>query len=152
MKKNDIEKELYIDSKIANKLKLSLKEHPHSEVGGILLGKANQDYSKIYITEIYEINGACNYEKISYVRDAEEAQTIIDRRWHETGGIINYVGEWHTHPNISPTPSHVDIRSMKKLYKKANAMLPIIFLIIIGERNQIHVTSIGGKCTCIHIQ
>lgn len=146
-----MEVEVYIDLSIIEKMEKSLKECIFYETGGILWGKFNNDYSKAYITELYEIENTLSQKKLKYIRNVENAQNIINKRWKDSNGIINYIGEWHTHPNISPEPSNIDIDTMNQLYGKVKNQIPIIFLMIIGINNQLRITSIGGICKCIHI-
>ena len=83
------------------------------ETGGILLGKFNRNNRVIEIVEVYELKTNF-FSRIFYSRNARKAQKIIDKRWHETDGIINYVGEWHTHPCMQAIPSDTDINSFTK--------------------------------------
>ena len=148
---NNMEIEIYIDLSIIEEMEKSLKECTFYETGGILLGKFNNDYSKAYITELYKIENTLSQKKLNYIRNTENAQNIINKRWNDSNGIINYIGEWPTHTNISPEPSNVDIYTMNQLYDKVKNQIPIIFLMIIGMNNQLRISSIGGICKCIHI-
>lgn len=56
--------------------------------------------------------------------------------WHETNGVINYIGEWHTHPNMQAVPSSTDISSLKEITEKVKGVLPGTILIIAGKENQ----------------
>jgi len=43
------------------------------------------------------------------------------------------VGDWHTHPEKTPTPSYQDQKSMKDMYLKSEHQLPGFVMIIIGN-------------------
>lgn len=49
---------------------------------------------------------------------------------------INYIGEWHTHPNMQAVPSSTDISSLKEITEKVKGVLPGTILIIAGKENQ----------------
>jgi integrative and conjugative element protein (TIGR02256 family) len=49
--------------------------------------------------------------------------------WESSGGLVGYLGEWHSHPQRSPTPSSRDLLEAKKL-AKANRGQKILSLII----------------------
>lgn len=52
------------------------------------------------------------------------------KNWYlNSGGKINCLGEWHTHPETYPTPSSIDINSWKTISKERNG-LSAIFLIL----------------------
>lgn len=75
----------------------------------------------------------------TWVKEAVEKHTSnspINRRWHETNGVINYIGEWHTHPNMQAVPSSTDISSLKEITEKVKGVLPGTILIIAGKENQ----------------
>lgn len=53
-------------------------------------------------------------------------QQIVDAQWQSSNGTINFVGDWHTHPQVIPTPSDMDKNYWKILTK---AKYPMIFAI-----------------------
>lgn len=103
--------------------------------GGILLGKFNKENRVVEITEVHELKTNF-FSRILYKRSGRKAQKIINRRWHETNGVINYIGEWHTHPNMQAVPSSTDISSLKEITEKVKGVLPGTILIIAGKENQ----------------
>lgn len=105
------------------------------ETGGILLGKFNKENRVVEITEVHELKTNF-FSRILYKRSGRKAQKIINRRWHETNGVINYIGEWHTHPNMQAVPSSTDISSLKEITEKVKGVLPGTILIIAGKENQ----------------
>lgn len=60
-------------------------------------------------------------------------QSIAMKTWQHSGGTDTYIGEWHTHPEASPSPSWLDKRTWKKLITRSHA--PMIFAI--GGWNEI---------------
>lgn len=105
------------------------------ETGGILLGKFNKENRVVEITEVHELKTNF-FSRILYKRSGRKAQKIINRRWNETNGVINYIGEWHTHPNMQAVPSSTDISSLKEITEKVKGVLPGTILIIAGKENQ----------------
>ena len=104
------------------------------EVGGILLGR----FAGGIIYEVTEM--ACisslHSTRIHYQRDVKKAQRIINKRWRETNGEINYFGEWHTHPNMFATPSVTDMESLSEIVDKVESVLPVVMLLILGANNK----------------
>ena len=113
------------------------------EVGGILLGRLVNS-TTYEVTEI-ECIRTRESTPISYQRDVKEAQRIINKRWSESDGEINYLGEWHTHPNISAAPSDIDIRSLCKIAEKVSGALPIVMLMIFGTNKKISLSIRKGN-------
>lgn len=54
------------------------------------------------------------------------------KRWSDTARTMDYLGEWHTHPESSPTPSFHDIKEWRVLLVRRQA--PLLFLIV-GTRD-----------------
>lgn len=108
------------------------------ETGGILLGKFNRNNGIIEIVEIYELKTNF-FSTIFYKRNARKAQKIINKRWFETEGVINYIGEWHTHPSMQASPSETDIHSLKEITAKVRDSLPGTLLIIVGKDEKINL-------------
>ncbi|CEO21886.1 MAG: Mov34/MPN/PAD-1 family protein [Paraclostridium sordellii] len=108
------------------------------EAGGILLGRVTSDYTKY---EIIEISEPCNKDKrsrFSFVRNKNKAQKIVNRAFKESSGIIQYMGEWHTHPEKYPTPSSIDIKLLNDCSKQRN-IPKIIFMLILGYEGDLYV-------------
>lgn len=60
-------------------------------------------------------------------RDRRDAQRFIDRVFFETKGAVNYLGEWHTHPEPCPSTSPDDRKMLADLHR--NSRLEIDFLL-----------------------
>lgn len=71
-------------------------------------------------------------------RDRRDAQRFINRVFAETNGTVNYLGEWHTHPEPRPSPSGEDRQMLNDLL--ANSRLEIDFLVgaIVGNTGNLH--------------
>jgi integrative and conjugative element protein (TIGR02256 family) len=46
----------------------------------------------------------------------------------------HFVGEWHTHPEPNPTPSSLDLTSMRDAFLKSNHELNCFIMVIVGNR------------------
>ena len=45
----------------------------------------------------------------------------------------HYIGDWHSHPQLIPKPSFLDLRSMKKCFRQSKHELDHFVLAIIGK-------------------
>ena len=84
-----------------------------SEACGILLGyewDAAQHVIMATEPQASDIRGRAFYTRnvAGHLKTAREA-------WTASGGLVGYVGEWHSHPQVSPAPSSTDIAEAKKL-------------------------------------
>lgn len=108
------------------------------EAGGILLGRITEDLSKYEIIDISEPCSKDIRKRFSFVRNKNKAQKIINKAFKESNGIVRYMGEWHTHPELYPNPSSVDLELINdcSTFKHAPNM---IFLIILGYQGDLYV-------------
>jgi integrative and conjugative element protein (TIGR02256 family) len=47
---------------------------------------------------------------------------------------LHYVGDWHTHPELTPTPSQTDLHSMLKMVRASSHELPGFLMLIVGTK------------------
>lgn len=134
---------IIVKDEVIDNIKKTYWSNLKYETGGILLGKFNRKNKLIEISEVYELKTSL-FSKILYKRNARKAQKIINKRWKETEGIINYIGEWHTHPNMLAHPSRTDINSLKEIYDKVKHVLPGTILIIAGKDENINLIVQSG--------
>ncbi|MUK60727.1 peptidase [Aliivibrio fischeri] len=77
-----------------------------NEAAGILLGEKRGQH--IVITDLSE-PGKGDLRKRNLVdRRGKHHQQKVDDCFQLSGGTVNYLGEWHTHPEDFPKPSQKD--------------------------------------------
>lgn len=57
-------------------------------------------------------------------------RSIAQARWKTSGGVVRYVGEWHTHPQDYPYPSGLDRTEWNKLSRKRADGRPMLAVIV----------------------
>lgn len=65
----------------------------------------------------------------SYIPDRKAEQREIDERF-AVG--LHFLGDWHTHPELRPTPSGTDLRNMKECVKRSKRAVSGFLLLIVG--------------------
>ena len=97
------------------------------EAGGQLF--AIFDTNKIIIKNATGPRPTDRRTRFSYVPDRKaEQQEILNM--YERG--LHYVGDWHTHPQILPSPSGTDISNMGDCVRASSHELHGFILVIIG--------------------
>ena len=104
------------------------------ESGGILLGEYFPEKKEYVITEATIPNSKDKCGAAFFVRDMSAAQKIIDKRWKDSQGIINYLGEWHTHGCDIPVPSETDKKLIQTIYKDKSNVWANIIILILGRK------------------
>lgn len=97
------------------------------EAGGQLFGTfTSQELQVLDATGPYKKDSRSRY---SYRSDPVSAQSTIDV---QSGRGLNYVGEWHTHPERLPTASGDDIDAVGKLVRRSTLRISSVLLLIQG--------------------
>ena len=133
-----------LSNQVVNKLNSFYSSEKKYETGGILLGLFNHDF--IEITEAYKLKSDI-LSKFHYRRNTKLAQKLVDKRWTETNGVVNYLGEWHTHPEMSSTPSCVDKITLANVLFRLEDKIPGVVILILGKNKEITMMIGKGKET-----
>lgn len=116
-----------------------------NESGGVLLGKKelnNDTYviSNITVPSIYDCSS-----KTSFTRNKDYTQQQINEIWKASSGIVNYVGEWHTHSVNNPRSSITDKRLIHQLYRDKTNVFQHFFMIILGNTGNLFIGIVDSK-------
>ena len=114
-----------------------LKAHAQVEVtqpesGGILLGRRLTDSNRFIVDRVTSPCDGDQCERYLFHRKRKPHQKILDEAWSDSGGTVNYLGEWHTHAVEVPEPSWVDKLSWKKTSKRCPTEFGSLFFVIVG--------------------
>lgn len=108
-------------------------EENKTEAGGILLGKRRRNHFEvIHVTEPTEYDIRSRYH---WIRSDKIHSDIAKKYWVESQGQITYLGEWHTHPETTPSPSTIDLNEWRVLVDKCSH--PAGMSMIIGGTNDL---------------
>lgn len=83
------------------------------EAGGILLGFRRDPH--IHVVDATVPGSRDRALRTRFWRSAESHQRIARERWLSSGHTLDYVGEWHTHPQLSPSPSVIDTSEWRRI-------------------------------------
>ena len=100
------------------------------EAGGVIFGRELIDTDNLIINNMTEPYEHDKRSRFSFRRKDIGHIDYYKRIYDESGGIIKYVGEWHTHPEKIPNYSFLDKREWMKILKKKPAIAPLYFIII----------------------
>lgn len=137
--KIDDDRRLIIEDNALNKLFKYCQNDSKNERGGLLLGKIREDLSEYIVVDISE---PCKRDKSGryyFVRDKKNAQEVLNKFWKSSQGEINYLGEWHTHPETNPLPSPTDRKLIDDCLSTIKNAPDIIFLIIVGTDRSLYL-------------
>lgn len=77
------------------------------EAGGILIGRRTVS-GHIVVSEASTPQSTDERSRFGILRNRVGHQEMARERWQSSKGELDYVGEWHTHPEDIPCPSIID--------------------------------------------
>jgi integrative and conjugative element protein (TIGR02256 family) len=103
------------------------------ESGGVMLGRYLLGSDDTVVDEVTTPLPGDRCTRTSYYRGRKSHQAVIDRRWLDSCGTCNYLGEWHTHPEPEPSPSRLDLRTWKRRLRQDRVDHYALFFVIVGQ-------------------
>lgn len=98
-----------------------------SETGGVLMGRVVNE--TIIIEKASNAGPKAEHGEINFRADPDYVDMFIDMEYANSNGKNRYLGEWHTHPQIIPEPSQLDLTSLTKIAETSD---DFAILLIIG--------------------
>jgi integrative and conjugative element protein (TIGR02256 family) len=129
---------IHIDDWILNKLATLRESRLPNETGGVLLG-AFDTYNRIcYVVDVVSSPPDSTEWPTSYIRGCEGLTAKVDEVKRATLGQINYIGEWHSHPQgAAIRPSDDDFKAYAWLTAHMQAEALPAIMIIIGDDKRV---------------
>ena len=108
------------------------------EAGGMLLGRLVAECDDVVIDEVTEPTTSDQRGRFFFMRSKKHAQQRVNEAWEESKSTRIYLGEWHTHPEIDPSPSSKDLKNWHRIARVAQYEQAFLLFIIVGwERMRI---------------
>lgn len=104
--------------------------HGDNEAGGILLGRIIGD--RVSICRLSIPTELDKRTRTTFERHRISGQIIINYEFENSHGQIIYLGEWHTHPESSPSPSPRDLSMIQEQFKLTILNTNFVLLLIQG--------------------
>jgi Prokaryotic E2 family A/ThiF family/Prokaryotic homologs of the JAB domain len=82
----------------AQTMQTLMLRHSPSETGGILVGRVAAPRKTIYVTRLVPAPPDSRGTPWVFTRGTEKLPEALEMVRRRTGGLLTYVGEWHTHP------------------------------------------------------
>ncbi|KPB71322.1 ThiF family adenylyltransferase [Pseudomonas cannabina] len=103
-----------------------------SETGGMLLGVTDTKSMTILMVDALAAPVDSQASPCHFIRGKEGQQEALEACHLRTANIVDYIGEWHSHPHGCPsTPSQDDKNLLASLTRKMSADgLPMLMVIV----------------------
>jgi len=110
---------------------LAAKAMPN-ETGGTLVGYYSRDRQVAFVTQILVAKTGARRERSGFFRPPDSVDDQLEKVYRDSEGSIYYLGDWHSHPMGAPTPSSVDLYTLKGLARSPSVATDTPIMIILG--------------------
>lgn len=121
---------IYCSKKLIEDIEKCKNMDLHNETGGCLFGCYDKDARNIYVFYQYHApdDSKCSYNY--FERGCNGMFSVLEQISKRTYHQVKYLGEWHSHPYASSTPSSLDKKQFGKMSKQmSNEDMPFVQLI-----------------------
>ncbi|NQY08208.1 MAG: Mov34/MPN/PAD-1 family protein, partial [Flavobacteriales bacterium] len=119
--------------------KMGIHYYP-KEFGGIFLGQSSKKGQRIVISEMV-VPVEFDSKTDRFTRYPSSLNKKIAEVYKSSEGRINYVGEWHTHPNGKTDYSKKDLKTMNEISLDSDVKTKKPLLLIVGVTKRIYQSS-----------
>lgn len=122
--------QVYVSKAVEEEIEALALASPEKETGGCLFGSYDRDHNSIYVYYMVEAPEDSIQTPVSFVRGfkglTKEYERITALTYHQ----VRYLGEWHSHPNMSNSPSGTDKKQFEELLAEQQSQdLPFVQMI-----------------------
>jgi integrative and conjugative element protein (TIGR02256 family) len=135
-----------LDDGLRDRLHRFRDEKLPSETGGVLLGSFDSEREVLYVVDTLPSPPDSEERRDLYIRGCEGLREAVRTVETKTAGMLEYIGEWHSHPrNSSTRPSDFDRKAFDWLTAlMSKDGLPAIMMIAGDEELSLFVGSMGA--------
>ena len=106
-----------------------------NETGGVLVGSFDLQNRIVYIVDTVPSPPDSEEWPTLYIRGCQGLKKSLDDIYEVTNGMLEYIGEWHSHPDMSPTsPSDDDLQVFSWLTGLMDSDGLPALMMIVGQR------------------
>ncbi len=140
-----------LDHGLRDRLDQLRHEKLPNETGGVLLGSYDMERDVLYVVDTLPSPPDSVEKRDLYIRGCEGLREAIDGVVAKTGGMLEYIGEWHSHPlGASTRPSDFDRDAFAWLADLMSGEgLPAVMMIVSDDEHSLFVDSMGADASPI---
>jgi hypothetical protein len=119
-----------MQAQAAREIRQQLLAAAPNETGGVMIGVVNPKRRIIYVTRLLPTPADSAASPTTFKRGTRNLPIAAEQIYEATGGMLGYVGDWHTHPRGSGAASPTDIATLQNTKRNFDmAGLPTFILI-----------------------
>ena len=123
---------VYVLESAEHAMEAESEAKPGVETGGVLAGFVDARLHAIVVTHASGPGPNAQHRPNGFNRDAHHCQQFLDDLAAASGGVLDFVGEWHKHREPDPWPSPVDEKTYRSLAANPSCHLEQVLVLITG--------------------
>jgi integrative and conjugative element protein (TIGR02256 family) len=112
------------------------REHFPREVGTAIVGSYSDDGSSARVTGLTPLTTDSRGARTTFYRGVRGLFEFCRDVFRSSGGLVHYVGEWHSHPGGTPDPSGTDDANAMANARDQETRCAECILVILGVNEQ----------------
>ncbi len=104
-----------VAARATDEMSVRMRRESPRETGGLLVGRLNATKKIVYVTRLVRAPADSRGTPYFFTRGTERLPDVLDHVERRTGGLLTYVGEWHSHPMGGLDLSDTDKEAVIKL-------------------------------------
>jgi len=138
-----------MDDGLREKLAAIRMSYLPSETGGIILGYIDHKLNHIYVVDVLTAPSDSEADLTGFTRGIKGLRAELDEVCQRTAGIVGYIGEWHSHPELtSAYPSSLDRALIKELADALELDGHPALMVIAGQTGEVSVSVKEAGTNC----
>ena len=140
-----------LDDGVRDKLSRLREGKLPNETGGVLLGSCDMERRILYIVDTLPSPSDSEERTDAYIRGCKGLQREVKAVEKKTAGMLEYIGEWHSHPRGASTrPSDYDLVAFDWLIAlRSGDGLPAVMIIVGDVELSLFVDTMGAEASPI---
>jgi hypothetical protein len=132
--------QIRVAARATDEMSARMRQESPRETGGLLVGRLNARKKIIYVTRLVKAPADSRGTPYFFIRGTEHLPEVLEHVERRTGGLLTYVGEWHSHPMGGSDLSDTDKEAVIKLRSILDpARLPTLVTIVTPEGIHAHL-------------
>lgn len=125
-----------IDDNLIDQISATARLHYPKEFGGILVGRYSEDKKTVIVTDTI-LPEEFESSSFTFQRGVKGLRKSLSL-YYDQSPSLQYVGEWHTHPDGPTEPSKTDIRALEEIVQHKEVYIdnPILMIMSISKRKK----------------
>lgn len=126
--------EIRIAASVVKEMRLKLELASPKETGGLMIGVIHSKRRVIYVTRLMDAPADSEGAVSWFYRGTRRLPEVVNEINQASGGLLGYVGDWHTHPRGSGRISSTDVLAMMKTKRQFDVAGMPTFILIVSHK------------------